>query len=98
MDMLLTLLSGGVGVVMAQALLDAIKARRRKGSAEQNGLRILLYDRIKHLGKSYLRRGSISFEEREDLNAMHQVYHNELGGNGDLDALMKAVFELNLEE
>lgn len=55
--------------------------------------RTLLYDRIKHLGKSYIARGYITVEELEDLKRMHQVYHDpdKLDGNGFLDDLMDAV-------
>ena len=60
--------------------------------------RTILYDRIKHLGKSYIARGYITVEELEDLDLMHEVYHNKekLGGNGFLDALMKTVHTLEV--
>ena len=51
--------------------------------------RTILYDRIKHLAKSYIKRGYITVEEYEDLKRMHKVYHDELGGNGFLDAIME---------
>lgn len=63
-----------------------------------NGLRIMLYDRIKYLGRSYLRAEEISLENREDLIDMHRVYHNDLGGNGNLDALMESIMTLQLAE
>jgi hypothetical protein len=55
--------------------------------------RTILYDRIKHLGKSYIARGWITVEELEDLKNMHKVYHDpdKLNGNGFLDDLMNAV-------
>ena len=55
--------------------------------------RTILYDRIKHLGKSYIERGWVSVEELEDLNMMHGVYHDKdkLDGNGFLDNLMYTV-------
>ena len=55
--------------------------------------RTILYDRIKHLGKSYIARGYITVEELEDLKLMHQVYHDpdKLGGNGFLDGIMNTV-------
>ena len=53
--------------------------------------RTILYDRIKHLAKAYIKRGWISVEEYEDLNRMHKVYHDDLEGNGFLDALMAEV-------
>ena len=60
--------------------------------------RTILYDRIKHLGKSYIARGYITVEELEDIDLMHEVYHNKekLGGNGFLDALMTTVHTLNV--
>ena len=60
--------------------------------------RTILYDRIKHLGKSYLARGYVTVEELEDLDLMHELYHNKekLDGNGFLDALMTKVHTLNV--
>ena len=59
--------------------------------------RTILYDRVKHLAKSYIKRGWISVEEYEDLKRMHQVYHDDLGGNGFLDAVMEEVRKLEVK-
>lgn len=56
--------------------------------------RTILYDRIKHLAKSYIKRGYITVEEYEDLNRMHKVYHDELQGNGFLDNIMAEINKL----
>ena len=58
--------------------------------------RTILYDRIKHLGKTYIARGYVTLEELEDLERMHAVYHDadKLNGNGFLDELMKTVKQL----
>ena len=58
--------------------------------------RTILYDRIKHLGKSYIARGYVTLEELEDLKRMHDVYHDpdKLNGNGFLDDLMSTVRSL----
>lgn len=56
--------------------------------------RTLLYDRIKHLAKTYIKRGYITVEEYEDLKRMHKVYHDDLNGNGFLDYLMEDVDKL----
>lgn len=55
--------------------------------------RTLLYDRIKHLAKSYIARSWVTIEELEDLNRMHAVYHDsdKLDGNGFLKELMNTV-------
>lgn len=61
--------------------------------------RTLLYDRIKDQGKAYLLRGWITLEELEDINRMHQVYHDpdKLNGNGFLDDLMCRVRKLEVK-
>ena len=58
--------------------------------------RTILYDRIKHIGKSYIARGFVTLEELEDLERMYKVYHDKdkLNGNGFLDELMKTVRQL----
>lgn len=60
------------------------------------GVRVILMDRIRYLGQEYIKDGEVDFDDRRLLNQMHSVYHNTLGGNGDLDILMKEVDELPL--
>ena len=62
--------------------------------AVAEGVKWLLYDKIKYLGMRCLDDGSISFEDRQLLHRMHGVYHTGLGGNGDFDLLMSKVNEL----
>ena len=61
------------------------------------GEQMILRDRIKYLGRNYIRDEKIDFEDRQDLIDMHQVYHNNLGGNGNLDSLMAEIMELPLK-
>ena len=56
--------------------------------------RTILYDRIKHLAKAYIKRSWISVEEYEDLKRMHKVYHDDLNGNGFLDSIMEEIDKL----
>lgn len=49
------------------------------------------YCSLKALGKEYIARGEITTEELEDFMASHGIYHDTLGGNGFLDALVKDV-------
>lgn len=54
----------------------------------------LAYDRIIHVGESYLKRGSIMVDEREDFRKyLWQPYHNA-GGNGSGDAMMASIDKL----
>lgn len=59
------------------------------------GQRIILHDRIKYLGRCYIQDEQIRLDDREDLLKMHDAYH-QLGGNGNLKALMDDVLELPL--
>lgn len=60
--------------------------------------RTILYDRIKHLAKSYIAQGFVTVEDLEDINRMHAVYHDpdKLDGNGFLKDLMHTVNSLEI--
>lgn len=58
--------------------------------------RVILLDRIRHLGQSYIQKGEISFDDRRIFHMMHDAYHNGLNGNGDADLIVEAVDELPL--
>ena len=77
---------------------DRLKKVESATSALIKGQKYMLYDRIRYLGHAYISDGEIDFDERRILNDMHNVYHNDLGGNGDLDILMKEVNCLPLKQ
>lgn len=60
--------------------------------------RLIMQDRIKHLCRAYLKDGEIEFSDLDDLIAMHGCYHDNLGGNGNLNALMELVKELPVKK
>lgn len=60
------------------------------------GLRVVLHDRLKHLGRGYIGKHGITIDEREDFLKMHSAHHS-LGGNGNLDGLLKQIMELPLK-
>lgn len=60
------------------------------------GQKVILCDRIKHLGRSYLKAGEVDLSDRQDLIEMHEAYHG-LGGNGNLNALMEEILDLPLK-
>lgn len=74
-----------------------LTALRSQNTVENEALRVILLDRIRHLGQSYIQRGEISFDDRRIFHMMHDVYHNGLGGNGDADLIVEAVDELPLK-
>lgn len=73
---------------------EEIKAISGKVDAMYLADRLIMSDRIKHLGKIYIARREITAEELEDIMTMHECYHSDLGGNGFLDNIMRQVQEL----
>ena len=69
-----------------------------QNTAENEALRVILLDRIRHLGQSYIAAGEIDFDDRRIFHMMHSVYHDGLGGNGDADLVVEAVDELPLKQ
>ena len=59
---------------------------------------VILYDRIKYLCRHHIGHGFITAEDLEDIIQMHQVYHDDLNGNGFLDNLMRQVQNLPIHE
>lgn len=56
--------------------------------------KITMHERIKRLAAKYCEAGKISFDDYEIIKQMHQIYHNDLHGNGFLDAVMEDVDRL----
>ena len=81
-----------------QKIKDWEKDMEDKVNALVNADKYILFDRIRYLGQKYVADDEVDFDERRILNQMHDVYHNELGGKGDLDELMKAVNALPLKK
>ena len=79
-----------------QNIEERLKAIENTTTTLASANKYILYDRIRFLGQAYIKDGEIDFDDRRILNDMHDVYHNGLGGNGDLDNLMKEVNALPL--
>ena len=97
-----------VGALIAQ-IGEGIRQRRKRKyektdtkeadiEAMKDGLKWVLYDRIRHLGQKYIADGSVDFDDRRILNQMHKSYHDGLGVNGDLDNIMGEVNKLPLRK
>ena len=63
-----------------------------------DGMKYIIYDRIRHIGQAHINAGEIDFDDRRILNNMHHCYHYGLGGNGDLDKLVQEVNNLPLKK
>lgn len=98
-------LVAGIVSIISTIIQNWQKHKYEKEDTEQKdlkalteGVRWILFDRIKYLGFSYMRQGTVDFDDRRILREMHKVYHVGLGGNGDLDQIMSAVDKLPLSE
>ena len=100
-------LAAVIGAVIAQ-LGEGIRQRRKRKyektdtkdattQALKDGLKWVLYDRIRFLGLKYIAEGCVDFDDRRILNLMHKSYHDGLDGNGDLDNIMDTVNHLPLK-
>lgn len=94
MEVLLAVIGSSAMASVISGIFSLIKDRKSKDDGLEAGVRILLYDRIKHLCLKYCEEEYISSGDYEDLIKMHQVYHNNLHGNGFLDSEMASVDRL----
>lgn len=101
MELWTAVLTGGVAAALVSGLFSIVLWKMNRKAAKEDktddtkvALRILLYDRIKHLGKAYIEQGHITSEDLEDIITMHRVYHDNLNGNGFLDSIMAQVKNL----
>lgn len=98
MEVVLAVLGSGALSALISGCFTLAGIKRRRSSGAAAGTRMLLYDRIKYLGRKHLAKGEIASEDLEDLIAMHRVYHDELDGNGYLDTLMHNVKNLRIKK
>lgn len=94
---IVAIISSGALSTLVSAIFNLWQSHKKRKDGVRAGMKMLLYDRIKHLGKSYMDRGYITTDELEDLTEMHNIYHNELDGNGFLDTVMKNVKALPIK-
>lgn len=96
---IIAIISSGALSTLISGLFSIWQTRRKKADGVRDGVKMILYDRIKFLGKKYIERGYVTTEELEDLTTMHGIYHDPegLNGNGFLDALMNNVSKLPLK-
>lgn len=68
-----------------------------KLDAIMDAQKVLMIDRVRYLGTSYINSGQITLFEKENLTEMHKAY-KKLGGNGHLDLVMAEVGKLKIVE
>lgn len=58
-------------------------------------LKVMMVDRVRHVGRSCIKEGEITLETKETINDMYRSY-KALGGNGHLETIMEEVNELKV--
>ncbi len=94
---LCALLGGGAATALVTAWVSRRAEERRTETGESQGLRWLLQDRLEQQALAYLRRGYVTYDELRKWNRGHCIYHDLLGGNGDLNGLREELKRLLYE-
>ena len=103
MNHILTILASSFGAAVVTGIFTLIQHRQKrkeeqedKKETQNKALRYLMLYVIQERAKQHIKDGCITLDERRSLHHWHSLYHNELGGNGDADALMAQVDRLSL--
>jgi hypothetical protein len=88
------LIGSGAATALVTAALNRRADERKKETGESQGIKWLMQDRLEHVALAYLSKGDISYDELKNWNKGHHIYHDLLGGNGDLDALKAQLQDL----
>jgi len=55
---------------------------------------VIVRDRIKYLARLHIKAGKVSFDERQDLIQLYDVYRERLHANGNIVALMEQFMKI----
>lgn len=101
-NLIIGILGAGIGSGIMM-IFHAILQRRwqlkdrsaEKMDAQTEALKVMMIDRIKFLGKEYIKQHYVSLDDKETLKEMYHAY-KRLGGNGHLQMLMDEVDKLEV--
>lgn len=100
-DTVLAALIGGIfsgGVLgLIQFLIARHDKKKREASVEIKALRYMMLYITQERGKELLQAGEATLEEKRALHKWYELYHDGLGGNGDLENLMHEVDKLKIK-
>lgn len=89
-EVLIAIISSGAAVTLLNFVLGLLKDWYDRKNGLRAAMRILLDDRLCHLGEKYLEQGWITTEQLKIFTKMHQAYKS-LGGNGYHKTLMAKI-------
>lgn len=88
---LCALIGSGASTAIVTAIINRKTEEKKKETGESQGIRWLMQDRLEHTALAYISRGNITYDEWKNWNKGHHIYHDLLGGNGDLDPLKESL-------
>lgn len=100
MEALKIILSSGIGAGIMAIVLAALQRHWQKKDKKDDRIqclvdaqKVLMVDRVRYLGQSYINDREITLEDKETLEEMYAAY-KALGGNGHLTTVMAEVERL----
>lgn len=91
LTLIVAFIGSGAATAIVQSIISSIQRKRRANDGVTHALKYLLKRDLEQKGNEMLSDGVISYKELTEWEKEHSIYHNELGGNGDLDPLHKAL-------
>lgn len=102
LDFIIGILGAGIGSGIMAIVLAALQRKwqnedRSKDlvDAKTEALKVLMIDRVRTLGREFVKQGYIVLEDKETIDEMYKSY-KDLGGNGHLTTLMTEVNKLEV--
>lgn len=102
LNLIIGLLGAGIGSGVMMILHTMLQRRWQKEDksldqmdAQTEALKVLMIDRVKHLGKIYIKQKFVYYDDKETLKEMYHSY-KRLGGNGQLKTLMDEIDKLEV--
>jgi hypothetical protein len=92
--------ASAISAIVNYKLSKKIKAEETKKTKEDgiaSGVQILLEERIDRIAKKHIELGYIYDDDKDRLNRMWHVYHDQLDGNGHLNDIMDLVSKLEVK-
>jgi hypothetical protein len=94
--LIIAFIGSGAATAIVQAVIAAVNAKRKKNDGVTNALKYLLKRDLERKGAEML-SGGVTYKELTEWEKEHSIYHEELGGNGDLDPLHQALTQSYLK-
>lgn len=108
-ELIAIILGGGCTAAIVSGIVQLVLWKLNRKAAKEDkesdyekhikkAVCVILYDRIKYLGRHHIGEGYITAEDLQDIMNMHKCYHDDLDGNGFLDSVMKQVKALPIRK